>query len=235
MPAIRSIPGLSALRDRSRKLLSVFAHPDDESYACAGALYRTGVDSDGAAVHLSLTRGEASSILKKGGLTPFSVGRLREERMVAVAGHAELDGLIVLDLPDSRLALTPLTTVANRIGEVIDAFEPEILIGPDPRGVNAHADHIAAHWAIRVALESRPEVRFAMVPVRDDVGPEGGGRVLPGAPVFTSNADPLVPASLLVGFVTEVSDRDLDGMPRIRLRPALDLGRATRVLVILPQ
>ena len=79
------------------------------------------------------------------------------------------------------------------------------------------------------------EVRFALVPVRDEVGPEGAGRVLPGAPVFTSNADSLVPASLLVGFVTEVSDKDLDGMPRIRLRPALDLGRATRVLVILPQ
>ncbi len=84
-------------------------------------------------------------------------------------------------------------------------------------------------------VDDELDVRFVCLPVRDDVGPGGAGRVLPGAPVFTSNADPLVPASLLVGFVTEVSDKDLDGMPRIRFRPALDLARATRVLVVIPQ
>jgi len=84
-------------------------------------------------------------------------------------------------------------------------------------------------------VDDELDVRFARIPVRDHVGPEGAGRILTGAPVFTSTADPLVPASLLVGFVTEVSDKDLDGMPRIRIRPALDLGRATRVLVVLPQ
>ena len=86
----------------------------------------------------------------------------------------------------------------------------------------------------RGTVDDDLDVRFAQVPLQTRVGPDGAGRVLPGAPVFTSNADALVPAALLVGFVTEVSDRDLDGMPRIRIRPALDLGRATRVLVVLP-
>jgi len=79
------------------------------------------------------------------------------------------------------------------------------------------------------------EIRFLQVPVAARAGEEGAGRVLAGAPVFTSNADALVPASLLVGFVTSVSDKDLDGMPRIRLRPALDLARSTRVLVLMPR
>lgn len=79
------------------------------------------------------------------------------------------------------------------------------------------------------------EVRFVRVPLEERAGDEAGGRILPGAPVFTSNTDPLVPASLLVGFVTEVSDKDLDGMPSIRLRPALDLDRSTRVLVLMPR
>ena len=84
------------------------------------------------------------------------------------------------------------------------------------------------------SVDDELDVRFARVPDPDDASVEGIGRVLAGAPVFTSNADPLVPASLLVGFVTDVSDKDLDGMPRIRIRPALDVGRATRVLVVLP-
>lgn len=79
------------------------------------------------------------------------------------------------------------------------------------------------------------EIRFVRVPLKERVDQESAGRILKGAPVFTSNADPLVPASLLVGFVTEVSDKDLDGTPRIRLRPALDLTRSTRVLVLMPR
>lgn len=61
------------------------------------------------------------------------------------------------------------------------------------------------------------------------------GRVAVGASVFTSNADPLVPAGLLVGHVTHVSDKNLDGMPTIRIRPALDLERSTRVMVLVPK
>ena len=51
---------------------------------------------------------------------------------------------------------------------------------------------------------------------------------------LTSNADALVPANLIVGYVDEVRDEDLDGIPRVRVRPALDLDRSTRVFVLLP-
>lgn len=58
------------------------------------------------------------------------------------------------------------------------------------------------------------------------------GELQVGAPVVTSNADAQVPAGLLVGTVTEVRDENLDGMPTVRFRPALDLARSTQVLVL---
>jgi rod shape-determining protein MreC len=61
------------------------------------------------------------------------------------------------------------------------------------------------------------------------------GRVPEHVPVFTSNADALVPAGLLVGYVTEVSDPEADGFPTLAVRPALDLDRSTEVLVLLPR
>jgi rod shape-determining protein MreC len=61
------------------------------------------------------------------------------------------------------------------------------------------------------------------------------GRVREHVPVFTSNADPLVPAGLLVGYVSEVADPEADGFPRLTVRPALDLERSTEVLVLLPR
>lgn len=75
--------------------------------------------------------------------------------------------------------------------------------------------------------EGELEVRFVRVP-------DEAGRILPGATVFSSNADERVPSSLIVGYVSRVFDHDLDGMPQIRIRPALDLGRSTFVYVLLP-
>ncbi|MFV1959308.1 MAG: rod shape-determining protein MreC [Planctomycetota bacterium] len=62
--------------------------------------------------------------------------------------------------------------------------------------------------------------------------PPDAGRVLVGAPVVTSNADPRIPAGLLVGYVTE--DRNRDDLPTVRVHPAFDLTRSTRVFVLLP-
>jgi rod shape-determining protein MreC len=59
------------------------------------------------------------------------------------------------------------------------------------------------------------------------------GRVPEHVPVFTSNADALVPAGLLVGYVSQVSDPEADGFPTVTVRPALDLSRSTEVLVLL--
>ena len=70
--------------------------------------------------------------------------------------------------------------------------------------------------------------------VRLVVVPDDAGRIPLESAVLTSNADPRVPPQLLVGYVSQVRDQDLDGMPVIRLRPAVDLGRSTRVLVLMP-
>lgn len=60
------------------------------------------------------------------------------------------------------------------------------------------------------------------------------GRILEHAPVLSSNADPLVPPGLLVGYVSEVSDPERDGFPTLCVRPAFDLTRSIEVLVLIP-
>lgn len=71
--------------------------------------------------------------------------------------------------------------------------------------------------------------------IRQVVAPPEVGRVLLGASVLTSNADPLVPAGLVVGTVTAVSDKDLAGLPVVRMRPAFHLARSTSVMVLMPR
>lgn len=158
----RTAAELAALRDRPRRLLSVLPHPDDESYGPAGALARTAFDPDGASVVFCLTRGEASRMGPDRGLAPDEVAAVRAQRLDAVAGHLRLAGMLKGGFPDGRLARCRLDDVAAAIVEVLDVFAPQVVIGHDPRGVNAHPDHIATHWALRHALLDRPGVRFAM-------------------------------------------------------------------------
>ena len=163
MTLARDPAALLPLRARARRVLAVFPHPDDEAYGPAGTLARAGADPDAAAVLLCLTRGEASSMGPARGMTPEQVGVLREERLREVAAILQLDGMLVGDFPDSRLARCPLDSVSAAIRAAIDALEPQVLISHDPRGVNAHPDHIATHWAVRHALLGNGSVRLAMV------------------------------------------------------------------------
>ena len=106
-----------------------------------------------------------------------------------VAARASLDGLVVGDLPDGRVARLPLAEAAARVRAVIEALDPQVVITGDPRGVNGHPDHIAAHWLVRAALDGRPDVyvvngstferpeaRSELVPMYAQIFWNGGGR-----------------------------------------------------------
>lgn len=178
MPRPLDLTPLHALRDRPKRLLAVFPHPDDESYGCAGALRRAGACPDTATVVLCLTDGEATSAFADESLDPETIGIRRRARMDRVAELTRMDALLMPALPDSRLARISIQELVEPIRDVLTVFDPTVVIGHDPRGVNGHPDHIASHWALRVALENRPETRFAMVCYPPEVAESAKPRLL---------------------------------------------------------
>ncbi|MHC4952808.1 MAG: PIG-L deacetylase family protein [Planctomycetota bacterium] len=163
MALIRNATGLEPLCEKGRRILAVFPHPDDESYGPAGTLFRIGRDPDAATAVYIMTRGEASSIGPQRGITPDEVAHLRRERLGRVDAALGLDALLIGDFPDGGMAHRPLREMADAIGSCLDALRPQVVIAHDARGVNAHPDHIATHWAVRAAVEERPGIRLAML------------------------------------------------------------------------
>jgi len=150
--------------ENKKILLSVLAHPDDESFGMGGtlALYA----EQGVEVHLvCATRGEAGEVgpeyLKNYG----SIGELREAELRCAAGHLGLFAVHFLDYRDSgmvgsednkhpdALFQAPLLEVASKIADYIREIKPQVILTFDPIGGYRHPDHIAIHKATVEAFE----------------------------------------------------------------------------------
>jgi LmbE family N-acetylglucosaminyl deacetylase len=141
-----------------KKILSVLAHPDDESFGMGGtlALYA----KQGVKVHLiCATRGEAGEVGPEYLQDYESIGELREAELRCAAGHLGLAGVYFLDYRDSgmtgsndngnpdALVQAPLDEVAAKIVDYIRTIQPQVVLTFDPIGGYRHPDHIAIHKA----------------------------------------------------------------------------------------
>jgi LmbE family N-acetylglucosaminyl deacetylase len=164
--------------DHSTKtILSVLAHPDDESFGMGGtlALYA----ERGVAVHLvCATRGEAGEVGPEYLQGYESIGELREAELRCAAGHLGLAGVDFLDYRDSgmtgspendhpeALVQAPLEEVASKVAGYIREIKPQVVLTFDPIGGYRHPDHIAIHKATVAAfhLASDPNYKNALPP-----------------------------------------------------------------------
>jgi N-acetyl-1-D-myo-inositol-2-amino-2-deoxy-alpha-D-glucopyranoside deacetylase len=153
-------------------ILSVLAHPDDESFGMGGtlALYAArGVD-----VHLvCATRGEVGEVAPELLKGFNSIAELRESELRCAAGILGLKGVHFLDYrdsgmpgsPDNRhpqaLAAQPLDEVAANVVCYIRELKPQIVLTFDPIGGYRHPDHIAIQRATVRAFEQAANPAFA--------------------------------------------------------------------------
>ncbi len=140
-----------------KKLLAVFAHPDDETFGTGGTLAHYA--QQGVAVHLiCATRGEVGEAPpdRKGFA---SVAEMREDELRCAAGILRLTSVRFLGYRDSgmpgspdnahplALAAQPVEKVAREIAAYIREIQPQVVITFDPIGGYRHPDHIAIHRA----------------------------------------------------------------------------------------
>lgn len=140
------------------RLLSVLAHPDDESFGMGGtlALYA----QQGVIENLvCATRGELGDVDAEFMNGYKTIGEAREAELCCAAEKLGLAGVHFLDYRDSgmagspdnhhpkALAAAPLEEVASRVVHYIRLLKPEVVLTFDPIGGYRHPDHIAIHQA----------------------------------------------------------------------------------------
>ena len=155
----------------TRRLLGVFAHPDDESYGPAGTLAvhsAAGVD-----VHIAVMTDGAAGTPAAG--FPSGDGlaevRRRELRAAAAVLDATLHHYSYRDSgyagdernadPTAFINVDPAGPVADLVA-LIRTVRPDVVITHDENGGYRHPDHIRCHEVARAAFEAAGDpARFA--------------------------------------------------------------------------
>ncbi len=137
--------------------LFIFAHPDDETVACAGTIFQ--LVTQGHIVHLlHATDGGAGEVTKPAARTRLkklkTVAALRQEEMEAVASHLGLATYQTLNFPDGTITNGD---VWGRLKEVlieqIDQLKPQVIVTFDHTGWYYHLDHVGVSIATTLAYQ----------------------------------------------------------------------------------
>lgn len=138
---------------QNRRMLCVFAHPDDECLGPGGTIARYA--SAGTDVFiLMFTRGEAGSIGISRELDPEELAR---RRLIELERSCEALGVRehrVLGVPDKGVAHFDRRRGVSEILADIRRYRPQIVMTFHHRGVSGHPDHIAVASLLEEAFEA---------------------------------------------------------------------------------
>jgi LmbE family N-acetylglucosaminyl deacetylase len=150
-------------------LMAVHAHPDDE--ASGGGILASYADQGIRTIVVTCTNGEfgdAPGGIKPGqaGHDPAEVARLRLAELDKSASILRVTDLETLGYHDSGMEEweykdspqafwnVPLESVADRIGDLIVKYRPQVLVTYDDQGAYQHPDHVHASRAAQAAAKA---------------------------------------------------------------------------------
>jgi LmbE family N-acetylglucosaminyl deacetylase len=133
-------------------ILSVWAHPDDETYLSAGVM-AAARERGQRVVCVSATAGEHGTPDPET-FPPERLGRLRRWEAAAAMAVLGVDEHRFLDLPDGALSGLERRGSAL-IGRLIEDVRPDTILTFGSDGITYHPDHIAVHRWVTAAWEVR--------------------------------------------------------------------------------
>lgn len=151
-----------------KKLLLVFAHPDDESFAVAGTVAK--YHKAGWEVSLvCATAGQKGEVGPYGSRSAEELGAIRKRELEEAAAILGISEVTVLDYRDGALARLEAGELEDKIHKKITEFIPDAVITFDTTGVSNHPDHIKISYATTFAFQKYAAWVEGQLRVRTDI------------------------------------------------------------------
>jgi LmbE family N-acetylglucosaminyl deacetylase len=201
--------------DLPRRLMGIWAHPDDEAYLSAGLVGRM-VDAGRPVTVLTATRGE------KGTADPADYDQAhfaarRERELRASLRELGVHDVRLLGFPDGACDLIDDEAAVGTIAEAITTVAPDLVVTFGPDGITGHRDHrVVSAWVTEAWRRvGSAELLYATVPTElvADIDQDDGIALC--APPADGPAG--VPAAQ-IALVCELSGGELDRKRRALAR-----------------
>jgi len=121
----------------SKKLLTIFAHPDDEVINVGGILSKSIEEKIEVSI-CCLSKGEKGIFNKK---YLKNIIEIREKELAKVANEIGAKNLFHKNIPDGQFVLND-NLLEQIIIKVLEEVKPQCIITHDPSGITNHPDHI---------------------------------------------------------------------------------------------
>ena len=160
------------------RILLIFAHPDDESFATAG-LVRRHVESGATVALVTATRGDAGRLGDPPLCSREALPTRREAELRQAADILGIAEVHVLDHRDKHLADAPMARIRGELVERIRLHRPHVVVTFDPNGMNGHPDHVAIARFTMDAVSAAADPRWGS----ETMAPHSVQRLLWTAPI----------------------------------------------------
>lgn len=127
-------------------ILSIWAHPDDESYCCAG-LMAAAVRAGQRVVCVTATRGELGSTDADRWPPGPDLAEVRTKELAACLAEIGVTEHHWLDYPDGGCADVDEASAVARLRAFVEDVQPDTVLTFGPDGGTYHPDHMAvSRW-----------------------------------------------------------------------------------------
>ncbi len=120
-----------------KKILGIFAHPDDETFGPGGTLALLAKNHE--VYIICATNGDGKMGNRK---KEIALGALRKKELLASVKILGVKKVFFLGYQDGSLSHNNYHEIAEKVLKHARVLRPEILITFEPRGVSGHIDHI---------------------------------------------------------------------------------------------
>jgi LmbE family N-acetylglucosaminyl deacetylase len=202
-------------------ILSVWAHPDDESYCCAG-LMAVAARAGHRVVCVTATRGELGSTDLERWPNGPELAELRTKELAACLAEIGVTEHVWLDYPDGGCAgIDPAEPIA-RIREIAAELRPDAVLTFGPDGSTYHPDHITvSRWTTEAVRGTGAALLYASVTPQWQ---QAMSSVIDPAMVMMTDQPPLVHAPEQLAVRAQLSGELLDMKYRAMLCQASQIG-----------
>ncbi len=144
-------------------ILSIWAHPDDESFTCAGLL-RMAVENGQQVICVTATRGE-KGVQDEARWPAARLGEIREQELEQALQILGITKHHWLGYADGTCQDVPEQEAVAKIADLIKQYQPDTIITFGPDGLTGHTDHASVSRWTDQAVDSAKSSKVAVYQV----------------------------------------------------------------------